>query len=78
MQTSRLSDNGPGELTKIHKVKIIRYPIVYESIQSVERLLLESYKIRYRIREYETFLWVTERLICLLTLPKKSNLFGLL
>lgn len=55
MQTSRLSDNGPGELPKIYKDKIIRYPIVYESIQSVERLLLESYEIRYKIKESETF-----------------------
>lgn len=55
VQTSRLSDNGPGEMPKIYKNKIIRYPIIYESIQSVESLLLEKYKIRYRIKEYETF-----------------------
>ena len=55
IQTSKLSDNGPGELPNIYKDKIIRYPIVYESIQSVERLLLENYRIRYKIKEYETF-----------------------
>jgi putative methyltransferase (TIGR04325 family) len=55
MQTSKLSDNGPGELPKIYKDKIIRYPIVYETIQSVERLLMDNYKIRYKIKESETF-----------------------
>jgi len=55
LQTSKLADNGPGQLPKNHKNKIIRYPIIFESMQSVERIIMENYRIRYKIREYETF-----------------------
>lgn len=55
LQTSKLSDNGPGELPKNYKNKSVRYPITFETLQSVERMIMKNYRIRYKIREYETF-----------------------
>jgi putative methyltransferase (TIGR04325 family) len=54
VQTSRLSDNGPGPLPKGYKDRSITYPITYVDRVSVERIIGEKYDIRFRIDEGES------------------------
>ena len=54
VQTSRLSDNGPGPLPKGYTDRSITYPITYVDRVSVERKIGEKYDIRFRIDEGES------------------------
>ena len=51
VQSSKLSNNGPGPLLPNYKDTLIEYPIVYVSQFEVEKLLKEKYHIKFRIDE---------------------------
>lgn len=51
LQTSRLSDNGPGPLPAGFVDQEIQYPVTFESKAAVERLIRQRYSIRFAIEE---------------------------
>jgi len=51
IQTSKLSDNGPGPLPYGFDDKPIFYPITFVSLQAVENLLRENYEVRFLMHE---------------------------
>lgn len=57
IQTSRLSDNGPGPLPKGYKDRFVSYPITYIDRVSVERMIGEKYNIRFKIDEGNSGFW---------------------
>ncbi len=51
LQTSRLSDNGPGPLPLGFVDQEIQYPVTLESKATAERLIRQRYSIRFSIEE---------------------------
>lgn len=51
IQSSRLSDNGPGPLPRNFKDRVVTYPVTYVGIALVEAILEENYSIQFKIKE---------------------------
>jgi putative methyltransferase (TIGR04325 family) len=51
IQVSRLWENGPGPLPSGFEDKNVSYPITFASRREVEKILAETYEIRFSIKE---------------------------
>ncbi len=58
IQSSMLSENGPGSLPSDYEDQEILYPISYIPIFEIERIIKEKYQIKFKIKEESANLFI--------------------